>query len=150
VPGIGFDDGSAPFEDIRMRHVFLGLVIGVMGSPVLADDVAPPASAACHLKQPEKSRLMGLGTVIGVQSPAVARADIPRREARLGGAIDPRYLDDPRVVVRQDDGRVQAFDVPQGLTVKVGSRVMLHGSYRSTVAPCAYVPILVTADLPLS
>ena len=133
-----------------MRHLLVALVIGVVASPVLADDVAPPPAPACHLKQPATSRLMGLGTVIGVQSPAVARADIPRREARLGGVIDPRYLDDPRVVVRQDDGRVQAFDVPQGLEVKVGNRVLLHGSYRSASAPCAYIPIMVTADLPLS
>jgi hypothetical protein len=83
------------------------------------------------------------------QTPASARADIPRRKAQLGGAIDPRYLDDLRAAVRQDDGWVQAFDVPQGLTVKAGERVMLHGSYRSTASPCSYIPALVGADVPV-
>jgi hypothetical protein len=89
---------------------------------------------------------MGLGTIIGFQTPAFARVDIPRREARLGGAVDPRYLNDPRAVVQQDNGRVQAFDVPQGTTVQVGSRVTLHGSYRSTASACSYIPILIAAD----
>ena len=132
------------------RSILLSLIV-VATTPLaaLADEVAPPA-AACHLRQPAASRLMGLGTVIGFQTPAAARADIPRREFRLGGVIDPRYLDDPRVVVRQDDGRIQAFDVPQGTTVKMGDRVMLHGSYRSPSSPCSYVPILISVDLPLS
>jgi len=89
---------------------------------------------------------MGLGTVIGIQTADFARADIPRREARLHGAIDPRYLNDPRAVVRQDDGRVQAFDVPSGVTVQVGDRVTLQDSYRSPVSPCSYIPILITFD----
>ena len=132
-----------------MRPVLFALAAAVMlGRTALADDATTPA--ACAMKQPAASRLMGLGTVIGFQSPATARADIPRREARLGGAIDPRYRDDPRVVVRQDDGRVQAFDVPQGTRVNVGNRVLLHGSYRSPSSPCSYVPILISVDLPLS
>jgi hypothetical protein len=100
------------------------------------------------LHQPAVSRPRGLGTILGFQTSASARADIPRREVRLWGAIDPRYLDDLRAVVRQDDGWVKAFDVPQGLTVKAGERVMLHGNYRSTASPCSYIPALIGADVP--
>jgi hypothetical protein len=89
---------------------------------------------------------LGHGTVIGFQSADDARADIPHREARLRGRIDPRYLGDVRARVRQDNGRVQVFDVPQGITVELGERVTLHGSYRSPNYPCSYIPILIAAD----
>ena len=130
-----------------MRRVLFALVIGVMVSPAaFADDAPPP----CTLKQPATPRLLGQGTVIGIQSPALAQADIARREARLHGAIDPRYRDDPRVIVRQQDGRIQVFDLPHGVTVKTGDHVMLHGSYRSPAAACAYIPIMITTDMPVS
>jgi hypothetical protein len=87
---------------------------------------------------------MGFGTVIRFQTPDAARADIPNREARIGCAIDPRYLNDQRAVVRQDNGKVQIFDVPEGLTVRVGERVRMIGSYSSKAFPCSYVPILIT------
>ena len=76
----------------------------------------------------------------------MAEADIPRREARLGGVIDPSYLHDGRAVVRQDSGRTQTFDVLPGMNVQVGDRVSMQNSYRSTAAPCAYVPILIIGD----
>lgn len=129
-----------------MRRSLLVVLIGLIVSPAALAQTETRAPAACALQQPAAPRTMGLGTIIGLQTPAFARADIPRRKARLGGAIDPRYLDDLRAVVRQDDGRVQAFDVPQGMTVKVGERVTLHDSYRSTAFPCSYIPILVTAN----
>jgi hypothetical protein len=111
-----------------MRHSLLVVLIGLMVSPAAlaqTETQAPPAST-CALRQPAVSRPRGLGTILGFQTPAIARA-----------------------VVRQDDGWVQAFDVPQGLMVKVGQRVMLHGSYRSTALPCSYIPALVGADLPV-
>ena len=89
---------------------------------------------------------MGLGTIIGFETPAQALADIPRREALQGGAIDPAYVNDLRATVRQDGGRVQGFDVPQGMNVQVGDRVTLQNSYRNQNLPCSYVPILIVAD----
>ena len=136
-----------------MRHSLFAVLIGlIVSSAALAQTETPaPPAPACALRQPAVPRHMGLGTIIGFQTPAAARADLPRREARLGGAIDPRYLDDPRAVVRRDTGRVEAFDVPEGMTVQVGDRVKLHDSYRSKASPCSYVPILITADdIPVS
>jgi hypothetical protein len=89
---------------------------------------------------------MGLGTIIGFEPRAQSLADIPRREARLGGTIDPAYVADLRAMVRQDDGRVQGFDVSQGMAVQVGDRVTLEDSYRNRSLPCSYVPILIVAD----
>jgi hypothetical protein len=102
---------------------------------------------ACALHQPASPLPMGLGTIIALQDPVLSLADIPRREARLGGSIDPDYVHDLRAVVRQDDGRIQAFDVPRGMTVQVGDRITLQDSYRSTALPCSYIPILITANL---
>lgn len=84
-----------------------------------------------------------------VQTPAVARVDIRRHETLRGGAIDPRYLNDQRAAVRQDNGVVDIFDVPQGMTVQVGHCVALFGSYRSAAFPCSYLPILLSSDLPV-
>ena len=120
-----------------MRHSPFVILLGLIASPAALAQTATPA--ACALRQPDAPQSMGLGTIMGFQTPAVARADIPRREARLGGAIDRRYLNDLRAVVHQDDGRVQAFDVPEGMTVKVGDCVTLQNSYRSTAFPCSYL-----------
>ena len=76
-----------------------------------------------------------------------ARPDPAARGPVRRRGVDPRYLDDVRAVVRQDDGRIQDFDVPQGLTMKVGDRVAsCMISYRSNNAPCSYIPILITED----
>jgi hypothetical protein len=131
-----------------MRHASFVVLIGLIVSPAALAQTE--IAARCALQQPAAPRLMGLGTIMRFQSPAVARADIPRRQARLGGAIDHRYLNDLRAVVRQDDGRVQTFDVPNRMRAPVGERVTLHGSYRSKTFPCSYVPIMIGADLPVS
>jgi len=104
------------------------------------------AATACGLRQPAGPFPMGLGTIIGFEPRAQSLADIPRREARLGGTIDPAYVADLRAMVRQDDGRVQGFDVSQGMAVQVGDRVTLEDSYRNRSLPCSYVPILIVAD----
>lgn len=130
---------ASPIYPASPMHVAVPLAESQAQAPV-------SAPTACALRQPTAPLPMGVGTIIGIQDPAVARADIPMREARLGGAINPRYLNDLRAVVRQDDGRVQAFDVPQGITVHVGDRVTLQNSYRDTSLSCSYIPILITAD----
>lgn len=107
---------------------------------------AAPQAPVCALHQARGPAPMGQGTIIGLQDASLAHDDIPRREARQGGAIDPHYLDDQRAMVRQDDGRVQAFDVPKGMPVHVGDRVSLQNSYQNVELPCSYVPILITAD----
>jgi hypothetical protein len=107
---------------------------------------AAPSSSVCALHQPAAPLPMGYGVIIGLEDPDFSRADVARREARLGGAIDPHYLGDLRAVVRQDGGRVQAFDVPRGMAVHVGDHVTLQNSYRSADQACSYIPILVTAD----
>ena len=129
-----------------MRHSLFVVLIGLVVSSAATAQIETqaPRARACALRQPATPRQMGFGTVIRFQTPDAARADIPNREARLGGAIDPRYLNDQRAVVRQDNGKVQIFDVPQGLTVRVGERVRVIGSYRSKASPCSYIPILIT------
>lgn len=76
----------------------------------------------------------------------MARANIPAREAQRRGAIDPRYRNDLRVTVREDNGVVDSFDVPAGITAHVGDRVKLQGSYRSTAFTCSYVPHMAIPD----
>ena len=76
----------------------------------------------------------------------MARANIPNREAQRGGAIDPRYLNDLRAAVRQDNGIVDNFDLPPGMTAHVGDRVKLQGSYRSTASACSYIPHMAIPD----
>jgi hypothetical protein len=103
------------------------------------------------LREPEAPRPSGLGTVIGLQDPAVARANIAAREAQRGGAIDPRYLDDLRAEVKQDNGIIDTFDVPSGMTVHAGDRVRLQGSYRSTAFTCSYIPhMAISNDMPVA
>ena len=134
-----------------MRHSISIVLVGVMLSPVALAQTETRAPSACALREPDSPRPRGLGTVVGIQDAAVARADILVREARRGGAIDPRYLDDPRAVVRQDNGMVDIFDVPAGMTVRAGDRVRLQGSYRSTAFSCSYIPILaVPNDTPVA
>jgi hypothetical protein len=124
-----------------MRHTLFVALIGLVVSPAaLAQTDAP---AACALHEPDAPRAQGLGTILGIQDAADARANIPSREVQRGGAIDPRYLGDVRALVRQDDGIVDRFDVPKDMTVHVGDRVKLQGSYRSTAFPCSYIPHMV-------
>ena len=123
-----------------MRHSFFVIMIGLVVSPAALAQTEPQTRPACALHEPGAPRPRGLGTIIGIQDAAVARAHIPLREAQRGGAIDPRYLDDLRAVVRQDNGIVDTFDVSAGMTVHVGDRVRLQGSYRSTASTCSYIP----------
>ena len=128
--------GQTREADLR-RAWFIGLAGMVFSSAVLAQTQAP---TACALREPEAPRPRGHGTVIGLQDPAVASANIPGREARRGGAIDPRYRNDLRAVVKQDNGIIDTFDVPSGATVHAGNRVRLQGSYRSASETCSYIP----------
>jgi hypothetical protein len=125
-----------------MRHPFFVVLIGLVVSTAALAQTATQAPAACALREPDVPRAKGLGTIIGIQDAAVARADIPLREARRGGAIDAHYLNDLRVIVRQDGGIADIFDVPTGMTVHVGDRVRLQGSYRSSAFACSYIPVL--------
>jgi hypothetical protein len=121
-----------------MRHSLSVVLISLIVSPAaLAQTETPPA---CALQEPDGPRPRGLGTILGIQDAAVARAHIAAREAQRGGAIDPRYLNDLRAVVKQDNGIIDTFDVPSGMTVHVGDRVRLQGSYRSTASVCSYIP----------
>ncbi len=121
------------------RAWFIGLAGMVFSSAALAQ-AEIPAPTVCALREPEAPRPRGHGIVIGLQDPAVASANIPGREARRGGAIDLRYRNDLRAVVKQDNGIIDTFDVPSGATVHVGNRVRLQGSYRSTSYTCSYIP----------
>jgi hypothetical protein len=125
-----------------MRHSLSVVLIGLIVSPaaLAQTETQAPSAAACALRQPEAPRPRGLGTVMGIQDAAVARANIPAREAQRGGAIDRRYLNDLRAVVKQDNGIIDIFDVPSGMTVQAGDRVRLQGSYRSTAFTCSYIP----------
>jgi hypothetical protein len=125
-------------------RILFGILSGlIVSSAALAQSDAP---AGCALREPAAPHARGLGTVLEIQNAAVARADIPRRELVRGGALDPRYLNDQRAVVRQDNGAVDTYDVPVGMTVHVGDRVKLQGSYRSDNSKCSYVPILAIPD----
>ncbi len=132
-----------------MRHSFFVVLIGLVVSPAALAQTESQTPAACALREPDGPRPRGLGTIIGIQDAAVARAHIPLREAQRGGAIDPRYLGDLRAVVRQDNGIVDTFDVSAGMTVHVGDRVRLQGSYRSMASTCSYIPhMIVPNDVP--
>ena len=101
---------------------------------------------ACAFREPDSPHQAGFGTIIGFQDPTVARANIPYRETQRGGRIDPHYLNDLRAAVRQDNGIVDRFDIPPGMTAHVGEHVRLQGSYRSTASPCSYVPHMAIPD----
>jgi hypothetical protein len=127
-----------------MRHFIPVILLGVMLSPAaLAQTEAPPA---CALQQPDKPHAHGHGKVLGFEDRANARAGIAGREAQRGGAIDPGYVNDQRAYVRQDDGLVDVFDIPAGVTLHVGDRVRLQGSYRNAALACSYVPHLIFPD----
>jgi hypothetical protein len=123
-----------------MRHSLFVILIGLIISSVALAQTEPQVPAKCALQEPDGPRPGGLGTIIGIQDAALARANIPKREAQRGGAIDPRYLNDVRAAVRQDNGIVDNFDVPPGMTAHVGDHVRLLGSYRSTISACSYIP----------
>jgi len=123
-----------------MRHAPFVVLIGLIVSSSALAQTETQTPPACALHEPAAPRPRGLGTIIGIQDAAVARAHISLREAQRGGAIDPRYLSDLRAVVRQDNGIVDIFDVPAGVTVHGGDRVRLQGSYRSTASTCSYIP----------
>ena len=132
-----------------MRPSFFVLLIGLVVSPAALAQPETQAPATCALREPNGPRPGGLGTIIGIQDAALARAHIPLREAQRGGAIDPPYLNDLRAMVRQDDGIVDTFDVQAGMTVHVGDRVRLQGSYRSTASTCSYIQhMIVPNDVP--
>ena len=132
-----------------MRHSLFVALIGLVVSPAARAQTGTQAPAACALREPDAPRLRGLGTILGFQAAAAARANIPRREAQRGGAIDQRYLDNLRAVVRQDNGIIDTFDVFLGMAVHVGDRVKLQGSYRSTAFTCSYIPqMVIPNDVP--
>jgi hypothetical protein len=142
--------GSTPhspqFEEVRLRHsLFVVLIVLAVSSPALAQTEIQ-APTACALREPRAPHPRGLGIIIGLQDPAVARANLPYREAQRGGPIDPRYLNDLRAAVRQDNGIVDNFDVPPGMTAHVGDRVKLQGSYRSAASACSYIPHMAIPD----
>jgi hypothetical protein len=132
-----------------MRHSFFIVLTGLIVSPAALAQTQAQAPAACALREPDGPRPGGHGTIVAIEDGASARAGIPRREARRGGAIDPRYLGDLRAVVRQDNGMVDTFDVSEGMTVHVGDRIRLQGSYRSPTSTCSYIPhLIVPNDVP--
>jgi len=134
-----------------MRRSLSVVLLALILSPAALAQTETQAPSACTLQEPHSPRPRGLGTITGIQDSAVARADIPLREARRGGAIDPHYLDDLRAVVQQDNGLVDIFDVPAGMKVHVGDRVRLQGSYRSAALACSYIPILIIPnDVPVA
>lgn len=129
-----------------MHHSLFLVLMGLIVSPAAPAQTEPQAAPKCGLREPQAPRPVGSGTVLGFQDPAAARANIPGREAQRGGPIDPRYLNDLRVLVKQDDGILDKFDIPPGMTVHAGDRVRLQGSYRSAVSACAYIPHMAVPD----
>src|SRR5579864_6068636 len=129
-----------------MRHSLFVVLVGLIISPAALAQTETQAPPACALQEPDAPRPGGLGTILGIQDAAVARAHIAAREAQRGGAIDQHHLDDLRVVVQQDDGIIDTFNVPTGMTVRAGDRVRLQGSYRSAAAPCSYIPHMAIPD----
>jgi len=133
-----------------MRYSLSVVLIGLVVSSVALAQTETQTPRICALHQPEAPRPHGLGTIIGIQDAARSRVGIAGREVQQGGAIDPHYLDDLRVTVRQDDGIVDNFDVPADVTVHVGDRVGLQGSYRSKASVCSYIPhMVVPSDVPM-
>ena len=123
-----------------MQYSCLVALMGLAAASGALAQTEPQAATSCGLREPEGPRPRGTGIVLRIQDAVIARADIPGREARRGGSIDSRYHDDLRVTVRQEDGRVDTFDVPPGLTAHVGDHVRLQGSYRSKTSACSYIP----------
>jgi hypothetical protein len=128
-----------------VRHSLFAVLMGLLVSPAALAQPQTQAPA-CALREPDAPRPRGLGTVVGLQDPAATRASIRVREAQRGGAIDQRYVNDLRAVVKQDNGVIDTFDVPAGMTVHAGERVKLQGSYRSTESACSYIPHLAIPD----
>jgi hypothetical protein len=134
-----------------MRHSSFVVMIGLVVSAAALAQTEIQTPPACALHEPAGPRARGLGTVIALQDPAVARANISAREAQRGGPMDPRYHDDLRALVRQDDGTVDNFDVPPGMAAHIGDRVRLQGSYRSKTSACSYIPhMAIPGDAPIA
>jgi len=129
-----------------MHHPLFFVLIGLIVSSAALAQTETQMPPVCALQEHDGPRPRGHGTIIRIQDVAASRAGIAAREAQRGGAIDSRYLTDLRVTVRQDNGIIDNFDVAPGMTVHIGDRVRLQGSYRSTLSPCSYIPHMVVPD----
>jgi hypothetical protein len=141
-PLVTADNGPAPAMPTPLP---------VRQTPVAARAVSRPVPAtqtACTLRPgPTAPQLMGIGTVVALEDHALALAAIQVTESRMGGKIDPAYIDNPRVIVESSTGQRKAFILPKGLQVNLGDRVTLQNGYRNLALPCNYVPVQIVSDI---
>lgn len=103
---------------------------------------------ACTIQIADSPRPMS-GTVIGV-IPHDQSVNIFRNTGlSSGGAVNPSFLNDTRVMVRPDPGTNGGSHnpvVPAGITVHVGDHVTYQSPYRDPSMRCGFFPSQVTAD----
>ena len=108
---------------------------------------ASQAAAACGLTMPGVAHAQSPGTVAAFINPTESAVLLQQTEQQRGARIDPAYRNDPRVILRGDNGQLGRFTVPPGVHVALGDRVMVQSPFRNTALPCNFVPALITADL---
>ena len=90
----------------------------------------------------------GSGWVVEILSPDRAERILQITQERLGMPINPRYLSNPRAVVRSTFGsstREVVALVPAGMNIGRGAHVRYTGGHIEASAPCRYVPNLISA-----
>lgn len=110
-----------------------------------------PNDAVCGdqrpLAVPYTARWSRFCTVVAFLPPWQARRILARTEQTTHGWIEPRYQNDPRVILHPVGAppRVRILAVvPASLTVHEGERVMVVGGHRSHHRDCQYAPNLIT------
>jgi hypothetical protein len=104
-------------------------------------------TVACALISPAVPQLVATGTVLAFESRAISLARIPVAQQQFGGKIDPDYVDNQRVLVRLDTGKMIVYLQPRTLALRIGDRVSVQSDHRNPALPCNYIPNLITADL---
>jgi hypothetical protein len=120
-------------------------------APSLVGGAPQPLPAAepqaCLLSVRPAPNRFGRGVVVALEDPATAAALTRKREAELGGPIDPEYGSARQAAVRLTNGDEVVFNIPRSLEVRLGDGVTTQNIHRSLNLPCSYTPAIITADL---
>jgi hypothetical protein len=115
----------------------------------MSQEAAPQVQQqACSILLPNTPIQMS-GTVIGFIPHDQSLRIFSNTERNSGGAVNPAYLNDERVMVQPDPGTNGGSRnpvVPAGLTVAIGDHVTYQTPYRDPGMPCGFFPSQINAN----
>jgi hypothetical protein len=109
---------------------------------------AQPAQSCTVTTMPGAPTVMS-GTVIGVIDHNQSLRTFANTGAANGGAVNPAFLNDERVMVQPDPGTNGGSRnpvVPANMHVAIGDHVTYQTPYRDPASACQFIPSVVTAD----